>query len=439
MITTTLSLPAQAAAETEATIISWNVKPGDTFVKGAVLAEAESAKSTFQFEAPAAGVVVRILEAASATVSFETPVIEIQTSDAAFLATAPKATQPEAAPQEPVAPKAQPKPAAASLGFNTEVSLLGIGSYLPKRVVTNADLLKEFPDITEEYIFGVTGIKERRWADIDEKPSTLAYHAAVEAIAKSGLKPSDIGAIVLATDTPDFSMPSTACILQGMLGITSVPCFDLNAACSGWLYALTMAKGMLVAGIADNILCVGVDMQSRLLDKKDKDTYFLFGDGAGATVLARTSEGHRIKKEMLFADSSGLRLARREYPGYEIPANSTAADPYVRLDGKALFRHATGGFAKLVADVIAQSGWLPDEVRWVVPHQANARILKAAAQKSGVPFERFFLNIDHVGNTSCASIPIALAEIEKFLHRNDKIVFCTVGAGLTSAAITLEW
>jgi 3-oxoacyl-[acyl-carrier-protein] synthase-3 len=319
-----------------------------------------------------------------------------------------------------------------------QISILGIGGYLPKRVVTTAELIKEFPDLTEEYIFGVTGIRQRHWV-ADEKPSDMALEAAREAIEKSGLAAGDIDAIVLSTETPDVCMPSTACILQEKLGLRGIPAFDIHAACSGWLYGISVAKGMILSGIGRNILVVGVDLQSRFLDKKDKGVYFLFGDGAGATVVADGGRGHVIKEEILLADAKGLRMARRESPGYLMPCDDETADPWIRLDGHALFRFATESFSKVVRDVTEKSGWKPAEVRWVVPHQANGRILKAAANKSGIPFDRFYLNIDHVGNTSSASIPLALIEIDKGLQNGDKLVLCSVGAGITAAAISVEW
>jgi 3-oxoacyl-[acyl-carrier-protein] synthase-3 len=292
--------------------------------------------------------------------------------------------------------------------------------------------------MTEDYIFGVTGIRERHWAT-DEKPSDMALAAALQAIEKSKIQVQDIDAIVVATETPDVCMPSTACILQGKLGVRGIPAFDIHAACSGWLYAVSVAKGLVLSGIGRNILVVGADLQSQLIDKKDKGVYFLFGDGAGATVVSSSRKGHIIKEEILLADAKGLHMARREYPGYRMAQVDNSIDPWIRLDGHALFRFATESFSKVVRDATEKSGWKPEEVRWVVPHQANGRILRAAAQKSGVPFDRFYLNIDHVGNTSSASIPLALLEIEKGLQNGDKLVLCSVGAGITAAAISIEW
>lgn len=433
---TVLYLPSQAAAETEATITKWLVKEGDSFKKGQILAEIESAKSTFEFEAPCEGNVVKLLFAQGNSASFDSPVIEIETSDADLKDQIPTAGT--KAPEMPAIDMVIPSKN-LSTAAEKKISILGIGAYLPKRIVDNGELLVEHTDITEEYIVGVTGIKERRWAKKEEKPSDMAYQASLQAIEKSGLSPKDIGGIIVSTTTPDVVYPSTSCILQGKLGIRGVPCFDLTAACSGWLYGIIVAKGLITAGVTDNILVTSVELQSRVLDKKDRNTYFLFGDGAGATVVSASKSGHVILNEIMLADSGGLHMARREYPGYEIPENTTGIDPWIRLDGKALFRFATESFSKMVRELIIKSSWQPESVRWVVPHQANSRIIKAAAQKSGIPFEKFYLNIDRVGNTSSASIPIALSEVERGLQKNDKIIFCTVGAGITAAGLSIEW
>ncbi len=435
---TPLYLPSQAAAETEATITKWNVSAGDAFKKGQILGEIESAKTAFDFEAPCDGTVVKMLSVEGDTISFEEPVMEIETSDVSMKNAIPAAQAANAAP-----PKAAPRPSAGSTASAAAtvraVNILGLGGYLPDRVVTNKELLREFPAVTEEYIFGVTGIRERRWAKDGEKPSDMAFQASSEAIRRSGLDPKDIGGIIVSTETPDVSMPSTACILQDMLGLRGIPSFDLKAACSGWLYGLSVAKGLILAGVADDILVTGVEMQSQLLDKTDMGTYFLFGDGAGAAVVSGKRPGHAMREAILKADSKGLPLAKRSVPGYKIPIGLENLNPWIRLDGHALFRFATGGFATIIQDVVAKSGWNPQDVGWVVPHQANARILKAAAQKSGVPFERFYINIDRVGNTSSASIPLAMLDLQKDLRPGDRLVLCSVGAGVTIAALTIEW
>jgi 3-oxoacyl-[acyl-carrier-protein] synthase-3 len=433
-----LYIPAQAAAETEAIITKWLVAEGDTFEKGQVIAEIESAKSTFDFEAPCKGKVEKLLYPDTASVSFDKPVVVITTSDEAMRTWERPATP--APVQEDTAELPKMTIVAEKLEPSVRtISLLGFGICLPDRVVKTGELLSEFPGTTEEYMFRVTGINERRWTADGVLPSDMAYEASVKAIENSGLKPSDIDAIIVSTTTPDVVMPSTACILQGKLGIRGAPAFDLNAACSGWLYAISVARGLILSGIAKNVLVAGTEIQSRVLDKSDKDTYFLFGDGAGATVLSGVEEGHIIKEEILSADPLGLHMAKREFPGYEVPTNASSFDPWLRLDGKALFRFATESFSAMVRELIIKSNWAPEDVRWVVPHQANGRIIKAAAQKSGVPFERFYLNLDRVGNTSSASIPIALSEIEKGIQKKDKIIFCTVGAGITAAGMSIEW
>jgi 3-oxoacyl-[acyl-carrier-protein] synthase-3 len=431
---TKLYLPSQAAAETEATITAWKVAAGDRFGKSDVLAEVESAKASFEFEAPCDGSVVKLLCGSGDTVQFDAPVIEIETTDETMTDAIPSAA--EAPPEQRMAVGTVHLTEAPPAGH---VCLLGFGGYLPDRVVCTSELLKEFTDLTEEYILGVTGIRERRWAQDGEKPSDMAYRASVQALEKSRLDAGDIDAIIVTTTTPDAVMPSTACILQDKLGLRGIPAFDINAACSGWLYGISIARGFIASGTAGNVLVAGVELQSRLLDKSDKGTYFLFGDGAGATVVSGKVGGHPLQKEIITADAKGLHMARRLAPGYRVAAAGDGADPWIRLDGHALFRFATESFSVIIRDVIEKNGWTPGDVRWVVPHQANGRILKASAKKSGVPFERFYLNIDHVGNTSSASIPLALLEIEKGLQSGDKLVMCSVGAGITAAAVTLEW
>jgi 3-oxoacyl-[acyl-carrier-protein] synthase-3 len=236
-----------------------------------------------------------------------------------------------------------------------------------------------------------------------------------------------------------MATPSTACILQQRLGLRPVPSFDLNAACSGWLYALSMARAMICAGMARNVLAVGVDVQSQILDRADYTTCFLFGDGAGAAVVSAGSQGHKLRHTLIGADSSGLQLARREEPGYSVSNGNDNFDPWIRMDGQALFRFAAGAFATLIRDAAAASGWELDDVRWVVPHQANARILKAAAKRCGVPFDRVFVNVDRVGNTSSASIPVALTEMQDRIQTGDKLILCSVGAGITTGVVTIEW
>ena len=430
-----LYLPAQGAAETEATIIEWSVAAGGRFHKGDVLGQVDSAKSVFDFEAPCDGQVIRLFHFEGETVSLGEPVMEIETSDPAMKDWIPPAASRE---ETSVRQSAIPPPTAPEADGEA-IGILGVGGYLPPRVVSNAELVADFPDISEQYVYEVTGIRQRHWADHDEKPSNMAFKASLEAIRESGIATKEIDAIIVATTTPDMAMPSTACILQDRLCLRSIPAFDLNAACSGWLYAVSMAQGMIRGGLARNVLTVGVDMQSRLLDPSDYSAYFIFGDGAGAAIVSAGAPGHRIRQVILGADPKGIPMARRAAPGYLVPNGQDHVDPWIRLDGHALFRLAAESFGSLIRDAIAKTGWSAEQTRWIVPHQANRRILKAAAKRSGVPFERFFLNVDRVGNTSSASIPLALVEAKPSLTPGDKLVLCSVGAGMTTAAISMEW
>jgi len=430
-----LYLPAQGATETEATLIEWHVAEGDSFEKGQILAQVDSVKSVFDFEAPCSGRVVKILHLEGETIPYTEPLLEIETTDQGMKDWIPPAVsvssfEPRQQPMSDRRPRDGDRPAAV---------ILGVGGYLPERVVTNEDLVRWFPDVSADYVYQVTGIRQRRWAQDGEKPSDMAYAASLEAIRKANIGIKDIDAIILATTTPDVAMPSTACILQDRLGLGGIPAFDLNAACSGWLYAVAMAQNMILTSMARNVLAVGVDIQSRLLDKSDRNTCFIFGDGAGAAVISAANSGHSICRVILSSDVRGLHMARREQPGYLVANGYAEVDPWIRLDGQALFRYATESFIHIIRELLDYAGWGADETRWVIPHQANGRILKAAAKRSGVSFDRFFLNVERVGNTSSASIPLAIIEAEEGLRSGDKLVLCSVGAGLTTAAIAVEW
>ncbi len=441
-----LYLPAQGASETEATIIEWRVAEGDRFQSGQVLAQIDSAKSVFDFEAPCAGQVIHLLRQEGETSPLAEPVMEIETSDPAMRDWIPPAvtgtTNVECQMTKGVRQSSSGHPSDGSIRHSEDVVIMGVGGYLPSRVVTNAELVRGFPELTDQYVYEVTGIRQRRWADDNERPSGMAFKAALEAIRNSGIDTRDIDAIIVATTTPDMAIPSTAAVLQDRLSLPTVPAFDLNAACSGWLYAVANARGMILSGLARHVLTVGVEMQSRLLDAADRNAYFLFADGAGAAIVSAGdsqagAQGHRIRHVHIGGDTRGIQMARRDAPGYLLPNGH--GDPWIRIDGHAMFRFATESFSTLIRDAVAKSGWQPDDARWVIPHQANGRILKAAAKRSGIPFDRFFINIENIGNTSSASIPLALTDVQRSLRPDDKLVLCSVGAGLTTAAITVEW
>ena len=430
-----LYLPAQGATEFEASIIEWHLVEGDRFSKGQPLVQIDSAKSVFDFEAPCDGLVIRRFHLEGETIPLTEPLMEIETDDPAMHDWIP----PAAAAERIVVRSESASESSRTLHHGQRIGFVGFGGYLPDRVVCNDELVESFPEITADYVFQVTGIRQRRWAGADEKPSDMAYRAALEAIRRSGIAAKDIDAVIVATTTPDMAMPSTAAILQDRLNLQTIPAFDLNAACAGWLYAVSAAQGMILSGTAHNVLTVGVDMQSRLLDPSDRNAYFLFGDGAGAAIISADVPGHRIHQTILGADTRGLHMARRGDPGYAIRNGHGDIDPWIRIDGHALFRFATESFTEIIRQSIAKSGWIADDLRWIVPHQANGRIIKAAARRVGIDFERFFLNVERVGNTSSASIPIAMLEVEETLKTGDKLILCSVGAGMTTAAVSIEW
>jgi len=433
-----LHLPAQGASETEATIIEWHVAEGDRFHKGQALEQIDSAKSVFDFEAPCDGLVIRRFHLEGETIQLTDPILEIETDDPTMHDWIPPASAGEHGIVR-IETDTSTMPMKRS---NDSIVFLGFGGYLPERVVTNEELVEKFPEITPEYIYQVTGIRRRRWAAEDEKPSCMAYQAALEAIRKADIATKEIDAVIVATTTPDVAMPSTAAILQDRLNLQTIPAFDINAACSGWLYAVAAAHGMILSGIARNVLTVGVDRQSQLLDPSDRSAYFLFGDGAGAAIISAASDenaGRRIREIVLSSDTRGIHMARREEPGYVIRNGQPTGDPWIRIDGHALFRFAAESFTNVILQSLAKSGWTREDARWIIPHQANGRILRAAAKRSGVGFDRFYTNVEQVGNTSSASIPLAMIEVEESLQSGDKLVLCSVGAGMTIAAISVEW
>ena len=345
-----LYLPAQGASETEATIIEWRVTEGDRFQRGQVLAQVDSAKSVFDFEAPCSGLVIRVMRMEGETVPLVEPVLEIETSDPAMREWIPPRRRPRSTPQRPRQPPARGLAAAIA---GEGVVIQGVGGYLPSRVVTNAELVKGFPELTDQYVYEVTGIRQRRWADDDERPSGMAFKASLEAIRNSGLDTRDIDAIIVATTTPDMAIPSTAAILQERLSLPTVPAFDLNAACSGWLYGVAMARGMIVSGLARHVLTVGVEMQSRLLDAADRNAYFLFGDGAG-----RRSSPAAPRAIASATCRSAATAGESTWPAARPPATSCptgmAVDPWIRIDGHALFRFATESFSSLIRQSVAR-------------------------------------------------------------------------------------
>ena len=314
--------------------------------------------------------------------------------------------------------------------------LLGVGSALPRREVTNAELA-ETVDTTDEWIVERTGIRSRFIAGDGETTASLAYDAAVRALAHAGVDASEIGLIVLATATPDQTFPSSATKVQARLGINDCVAFDVHAVCTGFLYALSVADSMLRGGSADKALVIGAETFSRLLDWEDRATCVLFGDGAGAVVLsAEDSEERGILATKLHADGRHNDLLFVDGgPG------TTGTTGKLRMKGREVFRHAVVNLSAVLGEVLSAAGLSADEVDWVVPHQANARILDATARKLGLPPEKVIVTVDRHANTSAASVPLALdvAVKDGRIKPGDLIVLEAMGGGFTWGAAVLRY
>lgn len=311
--------------------------------------------------------------------------------------------------------------------------LVGTGSALPVRAVSNQEL-SERVDTSDEWIVERTGIRSRHLAGEGETTSSLATDAARAALAAAGLEPKDIGLIVLATCTPDQTFPAAATIVQDRLGCHGGIAFDVGAVCSGFLYAVSVADAMLKTGAADRALVIGAETMSRLLDWDDRTTCVLFGDGAGAIVLeARevAEDGPGILASKLHADG-----AHNELLYVDGGPSSTGTVGHIRMKGREVFRHAVVNLADVLGEVLADTGLTADELDWVVPHQANQRILDATAKKLGLPPEKVVVTVDRHANTSAASVPLALdaAIRDGRIKPGDLVMLEAMGGGFTWGA-----
>jgi 3-oxoacyl-[acyl-carrier-protein] synthase III len=314
--------------------------------------------------------------------------------------------------------------------------IVGTGSYLPEKILTNADLEK-IVDTSDEWIRSRTGIRSRHIAADGELTSDLALPAARKALQSAGVAAGDIDMIIVATTTPDMIFPSTACILQSRLGIAGCPAFDLQAVCSGFVYALGTADLFIRAGQAKKVLVVGAEVYSRILDWNDRGTCVLFGDGAGAIVLA-ASNTPGILATRLHAD--GSYKEHLSVPG-SVCGGKVWGRPFVHMDGGSVFRFAVRVFEEVAHEVLDQAGLKVSDLDWFVPHQANIRIMEATARKLGLPVEKVIATVDHHGNTSAASIPLALDEAVRDgrIHPGQTLLLEGVGGGFTWGAVLLRW
>jgi len=325
---------------------------------------------------------------------------------------------------------------------NGAISITGIGAYAPEHVVTNDDLSK-LMDTSDEWIVERTGIHERRVAADDQALSDIALPAARAALAQAGLEAGTIDLLIVATITPDMAFPSAGAIIADELGATDAAAYDLSAGCTGFMYAVAQGYGMVAAGLARHALVVGGDVLSRILDWSDRGTAVLFGDGAGAVVLERVSEGGFLGFE-LGADGSGGPQLYLPAGGSRAPATAeTVAEHkhYVQMNGREVFKFATRILVTSAEKVLAECGKTIDDVDVYIPHQANVRIIDHAAEKLGIPKEKIVVNVERYGNTSSGSIPLALADAqaEGRLREGALVLMTGMGAGLTWGSGLIEW
>lgn len=317
--------------------------------------------------------------------------------------------------------------------------IVGTGSALPERLVTN-DELSQTLDTSDEWIVSHTGIRTRYLASADENAGVLGARAALAALKDANIAPEEVGTIIVSTSTPDYlSFPSVACLIQDAIGAKNAAAFDLAAACPGFVYALATAHGIMQLDDRP-VLVVASEIMSRAVDWTDRNTCVLFGDGAGAVVLQNKEEPGGLGYHKLLADGSGARIIYRE-GGARTPETARMVPAYLVMGGRATFNFAVRTFCDIVEQTFAHYGWTEKDLAWVVPHQANTRIIDAAVKRINIPVEKFYVNIDRVANTSSASIPIALDEMAKkgLLKKGDNVILASFGAGLVSGHVALQW
>ena len=324
------------------------------------------------------------------------------------------------------------------------VGILGTGSYVPPKVVTNEDL-ERLVETSDDWITSRTGIKERHIVDDGVAASDLALVAAKEALEDSALTIKDIDQIIVATVTPDRLFPSTACTLQEKLGAEGNSALDLGAACSGFVYGLAMAGGMISSGLLDRVLLIGVETLSKILNWNDRGTCVLFGDGAGAAVLGPAEDdGRGLLSVRMASDGAAGSLLELPAGGSRMPATHETIEQglhFIKMRGNEVFKYAVRAMTEMARDALAVAGQDVSDVDLLIPHQANLRIISATAKRLGIPMEKVFVNVNRYGNTSAASVPLALNEArrEGRIVDGDLVELVTFGAGFTWGAAVVRW
>jgi len=314
--------------------------------------------------------------------------------------------------------------------------IIGTGGYLPAKVLVNRDLERTV-NTTDEWIYTRTGIRQRHVAADDEKTSDLALQASRRALEAAGIAPADLDLIIVATTTPDMVFPSTACILQSKLGVRNCPAFDVQAVCSGFIYGITTADQFMRSGGYRNILVVGAEIYSRILDWNDRGTCVLFGDGAGAVVLRRDN-APGILSSHLHADGSYANML--SVPG-TVCGGKVNGRPLLQMDGGGVFKFAVKALDEIVEECLAANAMQKADIDWLVPHQANIRIIQATAKKLSMSMEKVVVTVDRHANTSAASIPLALDEAvrDKRIRTGQRVLMEAVGGGFAWGAVLVKW
>ncbi|MDB6153128.1 MAG: fabH [Chthoniobacteraceae bacterium] len=323
------------------------------------------------------------------------------------------------------------------------VSIIGTGSYVPERVLTNAELEKSV-ETSDEWIVSRTGIKERRIAADDEHTSDLASKAALAALENAGITADEIDLILVATVTPDMFFPSTACFVQAKIGAKNAACFDLSAACSGFLYALEVAQQFITSHTYNTILVIGADKLSSIVDWKDRNTCVLFGDGAGAAVLRHRGGSHGVIATHMGSNGDLADILYIPGGGCRHPISAENVDQRlnsIKMNGKETYKQAVNAMLTAANTVLEKSGLKFEDLSCIIPHQANLRIIEAIAGRMGVPMDRFMINLDRFGNTSAAAVAIALDEAHRTgrMQIGDYVLLVVFGGGLTWASSVIQW
>ncbi len=323
-----------------------------------------------------------------------------------------------------------------------QAAITGVAHYVPENILTNADIEK-MVDTTDEWIISRSGIRERRiLKDKDKATAYMAAQAALKVLAQKGLSAADIELVIVCTTTPDHQFPATANIVSDMIGAVNAWSFDVTAACSGFLYGLNVGSKFIETGTHKKILVIGSDKMSSIVDYTDRKTCILFGDGAGAVLLEPDTEGYGVVDSRMYSDGSGKQYLYQHAGGSLNPASPETVENrqhYITMHGQPVFKVAVVKMADVAAEMMERNNLTADNVAYLVPHQANKRIIDATAARMNIGPEKVMLNIERYGNTTCASIPICLSEWQSKLKKGDNLILTSFGAGFTWGGIYMKW